>query len=128
MAFTPSRSKVAFPLADFVKAEIKNAALEKEETDFSLQEEMEPVLPSALDPGQELSRAHRYLRSRQWRKAIIYLDQLEKKYPYWGDLFFAKALGFEAMHETQQAIGAFTKACKQGHQKACKKARAVAED
>jgi tetratricopeptide (TPR) repeat protein len=113
-------------LADFVKAEIKNAALEKEEMDFSLQEELEPVVSPALDPGQELSRAYRYLRNQQWRKAIIYLDQLEKKYPYWGDLFFAKALGFEAMHETQQAIGAFSTACERGNQEACKKARAEA--
>jgi hypothetical protein len=106
-------------LADFVKAEIKNAELEKSEMTFTWQEEMDPVLSTTLEPGQELSRAYRYIRCRQWRKAIIYLDHLEKKYPNWSDLFVAKASGFEGMHEMRQAQRAHAKACELGHRQAC---------
>lgn len=115
-------------LADFVKAEIKDAQLEKKELEFSLQEEMEPIISAAIAPGQELSRAYRYIRNKQWRKAIIYLDQLEKKYPYWSDLFFAKGVGFEGMHEIEQAISAYSKACERGHQKGCGKYNALAAE
>ena len=113
-------------LADFVRAEMNDAVLEKNEMDFSWQEEMEPVLSPALEPGRELSRAHRYIRNQHWRKAIIYIDLLEKKYPCWSDLFFAKGLAFEGMHEMQQAMRAFSKSCERGHQQACKKVMSAA--
>lgn len=115
-------------LADFVKAEIKNAQFEKEENTFSLQEEMEPALKSALMPGQELSRAYRYIRNEHWRKAIIYLDQLQIKYPNWGELFYAKGLGFEGMRENQQSLRAHGKACERGHQQACAKIKTLAAE
>lgn len=111
--------KVAVSLSDFVKAEIRNAALEKEEMQFSFQEEMEPVVPQAIDPAKELSRAYRYVRKGHWRMAIIYLDHLEKKYPHWGALFHAKAMGFKGMHETERAIEAQSRACELGNQEAC---------
>jgi hypothetical protein len=103
----------------FVKAEIRNAALEKEEMQFSLQEEMEPVVPQAIDPAKDLSRAYRYVRKHHWRMAIIYLDHLEKKYPHWGALFYAKAMGFKGMHETEKAIASLSLACDLGNQDAC---------
>lgn len=115
-------------LADFVKAEIKDAQLEKVETAFSWQEEMEPTLLPTLAPGQELSRAYRYIRNEQWRKAIIYIDQLEKKYPHWSDLFFAKGQGFEGMREIEQAMRAYLKACEQGCHQACGKFKALAAE
>jgi tetratricopeptide (TPR) repeat protein len=108
-------------LADYVKAEIKDAELEKTEMAFTWREEMEPVLSTPLEPGLELSRAYRYIRSRHWRKAIIYMDHLEQKYPNWNDLFFAKALAFEGMHEMPQALRAYAKACERGHRQACTK-------
>lgn len=108
-------------LADFVRAEIRNAALEEEELHFSWQEEMEPIVPPAILPAEELSRAYRYIRHHHWRKAIIYLDHLETKYPDWGDLFFAKGVGFEQMHEPVQAREAFSKACERGHPAACER-------
>jgi hypothetical protein len=111
--------KVAVSLSDFVKAEIRNAALEKEEMRFSFQEEMEPVVPQTIDPAKELSRAYRYVRKGHWRMAIIYLDHLEKKYPHWGALFHAKAMGFKGMHETERAIEALSWACERGNQEAC---------
>ena len=111
-----------------MKAEIKNAQLEKEEDAFSLQEEMEPTLTADLMPGLELSRAYRYIRHDQWRKAIIYIDNLEKKYPHWGDLFFAKGLGFEGMNENPQAMRAYLRGCERGYHPACGKFKALAAE
>ena len=108
-------------LADFVKAEIRNAALEKEELHFTWQEEMEPIVPPDILPAQELSRAYRYIRHHHWRKAVIYLDHLENKYPDWGDLFFTKGVAFEQMHEEELARQAFSKACKREHREACRR-------
>lgn len=111
--------KATVSLSDFIRAEIRNAALEKEEMQFSFQEEMEPVVLQAIDPARELSRAYRYVRKGHWRMAIIYLDHLEKKYPHWGALFHAKALGFKGMHETERAVEALSLACELGNQEAC---------
>jgi hypothetical protein len=111
--------KATVSLSDFVRAEIRNAALEKEEAQFSFQEEMEPVVPQAIDPAKELSRAYRYVRKGHSRMAIIYLDHLEKKYPHWGALFHAKAMGFKGMHETERAVEALSLACELGNQEAC---------
>ncbi len=108
-------------LADFVKAEIRNAVLEKEEMHFSLQEEMEPTVSPTIAPAQELSRAYRYIEKHHWRMAVIYLDHLEKKYPHWGALFFAKANAFLGMHQTEKAISALSAACYLGEEKACLK-------
>jgi hypothetical protein len=108
-------------LSDFVSAEIDDAALEKEELQFSLHEEMEPTVSPALDPARELSRAYRYIGKHHWRMAIIYLDHLEKKYPHWGALFLAKATAFQGMHETQKAMDALSSACHLGNQDACEK-------
>ena len=113
-------------LADFVRAEMNDAVLEKKEFSFSLQEEMEPVLSTVLEPGRELSRAYRYIRNQHWRKAIIYIDRLEKRYPCWSDLFFAKGLAFEGEHEMQQAMRAFSKSCERGNPQACKKVKSAA--
>jgi hypothetical protein len=108
-------------LTDFVKAEIKNEALEKEETHFSWQEEMDPVVSPAIAPALELSRAFRFIRRHHWRMAIIYLDHLEKKYPHWGPLFLAKAMAYLGMHETEKAVSALSSACYLGDQEACLK-------
>jgi hypothetical protein len=117
--------KATVSLGDFVKAEIRNAALEKEEMQFSFQEEMEPVVPQAIDPAKDLSRAYRYIRKHHWRMAIIYLDHLEKKYPHWGALFHAKAMGFKGMHETERVIESLSLACDLGNQDACMELEAV---
>lgn len=120
---TSIKSRVS--LNDFVKAEIKNAALEKKETHSSLKDEMEPVVSATIDPAQELSRAYRYLGKQHWRMAIIYLDGLEKKYPHWDALFLAKSMGFQGMQETKRAQEALSSACKLGNQEACIKIRAA---
>lgn len=119
IAVTKIKSSVS--LNDFVRAEIRNAAFEKEEISFSLQEEMEPVVSPTIAPALELSRAYRYIRRHHWRMAIIYLDHLEKKYPHWGALFLTKAMAYLGMHETERAISALSSACYLGDQEACQK-------
>lgn len=118
-AMTKIKSSVS--LNDFVRAEIRNAEFEKKEANFSLQEEMEPVVSTAIEPAQELSRAYRYIRRHHWRMAVIYLDHIEKKYAHWGSLFLAKAMAYLGMHETERAISALSSACYLGDQEACLK-------
>jgi hypothetical protein len=108
-------------LADFVMAEIKDAAYAKEEDQFSWQEKMDQAVSTTIEPAKELSRAYRYIRKHDWRIAVIYLDHLEKKYPYWDALFLAKALAFEGMDEKESAIRALASACALGDQEACRK-------
>ena len=104
---------------DFIRAEIKNLQLEKEEMNFSLQEKLEQHTYKSIDPAQELSRAYRYIRRRHWRVAIIYLDHLEKKYPNWGEIYLAKAIAFYAVHEMQSMIDALKTSCSLGNREAC---------
>ncbi len=120
-----AKIKSRVSLNDFVRAEIRNAALEKEEMQFSWQEEMDQVVSPTIDPAQELSRAYRYVRKNHWRMAIIYMDHLEKKYPHWGALFLAKAMGFLGLHENERAMNALSLACDLGNQEACMKIDAV---
>jgi len=104
---------------DFIRAEIKNLQLEKEEMNFSLQEKLEQHVYKSIDPAQELSRAYRYIRRKHWRVAIIYLDHLEKKYPNWGEIYLAKAIAFYAVHEMQSMIDALKTSCSLGNREAC---------
>jgi hypothetical protein len=120
-----SKVKCSVALSDFVRAEIRNAALEEEERHFSFQQEMEPIVAPAIAPAKELSRAYRYLRKHQWRMAIIYLDHLEKKYRHWSALFLAKARGFQGMHRIENAEAALSTACQLGSQEACREKSAA---
>jgi hypothetical protein len=107
-------------ITDFIKAEIKNFELERKERNFSWQEEMEQFVYTSIDPAQELSRAYRYIRKRQWRIAIIYLDHLGKKYPNWSELYLTKAIGFYGMHDIERMRDALKISCSLGNQEACK--------
>ena len=111
--------KTAIKSTDFIKGEIKNIELEEEEKNFSWQEEMGQHAYKQIDPGQELSRAYRYLRKRDWRIAIIYLDHLEKKYPNWQEVYFAKAIGFYAMNSIEAMMNALKTSCSLGNREAC---------
>ena len=104
---------------DFIKAQIRNVELEKNESSFSYSEEMEQPVSKIIDPGAELSRAYRYIRKEQWRISIIYLDHLEKKYPYWGDVFLAKAIAFYGMDQIDKMVDTLKTACSLGNQEAC---------
>ena len=117
--------KSTLSLRDYVKAEIRNEALEKEEMHFSLKEEMEPEVSASIAPAFELSRAYRYISNRHWRMAIIYIDHIETKYPRWGALHLAKARAYLGMHELERAISLLKSACYLGIQDACLKINAL---
>jgi hypothetical protein len=104
---------------DFIKAEIKDLELEKDEKNFSLQDKMEQHISKSIDPAQELSRAFRYIRRMQWRIAIIDLEHLERKYPNWSEIYLAKAIAFYAIHETQSMLDALKTSCSLGSREAC---------
>lgn len=113
--------KSVLSLTDYVKADIRNQSLEKEEVQFSLKEEMEPDVPTGIAPALELSRAYRYISNHHWRMAVIYMDHLETKYPHWGALHLAKANAFLEMNEKKRALSALNSACYLGVEEACLK-------
>ena len=104
---------------DFIRAQIKDSELDKNESSFSYRKEMEQPVSMIINPGEELSRAYRYIRKKQWRISIIYLDHLEKKYPHWGDVFLAKAIAFFGMDDIDKMVDALKIACSLNNQEAC---------
>jgi hypothetical protein len=104
---------------DFIKAQIKNSELDKNETRFLFSKEMEQPISKIINPGEELSKAYRYIRKKQWRISIIYLDHLEKKYPHWGDVFLAKGIAFFGMDDIDKMLDALKTACVLDNQEAC---------
>jgi hypothetical protein len=104
---------------DFIKAQIKDSELDKNESNFSYIEEMEQNVSKIINPGKELSRAYRYIRKKQWRIAIIYLDHLGEKYPHWGEVFLAKAVAFFGMDDIDKMFDALKTACSLNNQEAC---------
>jgi hypothetical protein len=105
--------------SDFISAEKLNRKLELEDLQQSFREEMGPTIPKAIEPGMEIARAYRLLRRREWRRAIIYLDRLETKYPHWHEVHMAKAIGYYVLHEPVSMMKALEKACRQGNKRAC---------
>lgn len=105
---------------DFIKAQNRDAELERKESGFSYSMEMEQPLSEDIDPGEELSRAYRYIRKKQWRISIIYLHHLEKKYPRWGEVFLAEAVAYYGTDNIDKMVEALDKACSLNNQEACK--------
>lgn len=110
---------------DFIKAEIKDLELERDEKHFSLQDKMEQHISKSIDPAQELSRAFRYIRRMQWRIAIIDLEHLERKYPNWSEIYLAKAIAFYAIHETESMMDTLKTSCALGNREACEDIEAL---
>lgn len=104
---------------DFLKAEIKNLELEKEEMNLSYQEELGQHVYKAIAPAQELSRAYRYLRKGYWRVTVIYLNHLGKKYPNWAELYHVKAIGLYAENKMKAMMEALKASCSLGSREAC---------
>ena len=98
---------------------LKNIELEKQENKFSWQEEMEQYVYKTIEPGKEISRAYRYLRKRHTRLSIIYLNHLQKKYPNWSEIYFAKAIGFYATNKFEAMMNALKTSCTLGNREAC---------
>jgi tetratricopeptide (TPR) repeat protein len=120
--------KINLDIADFTKAEIKNIELEKQEEQFTWQEEMEQYVYKPIEPGEEISRAYRYLRKNEWRIAIIYLDHLQKKYPNWHEIYFAKAIGYYAENKPKAMINALHTSCSLGNREACEDLKGFSEN
>ena len=113
------RIRAAVVPLDFVHAQIEDEALKEEEQKLSFRDEMEqPILPE-IRPGRELSRAYRYLRKKQWRIAVIYLDHLQEKYPNWAEVYLAKAVGYFSLNQTAMMSEALKTACRLGSPEAC---------
>jgi hypothetical protein len=104
---------------DFIKSEIRDLELENKESNFSYDREMEQPVADTISPGQELSRAYRYIRRGQKRISIIYLDHLSKKYPHWGDVYLARAIGFYIMNDHRKMMEDLKTACALSNQAAC---------
>jgi len=115
--YTKIKTKIV--ITDFMRAEIKSIELEKQESKFSWQEEMEQYVDKTIEPGKEISRAYRYLRKKDRRIAIIYLDHLQKKYPNWQEIYFAKAIGFYALNKVEAMMNALKISCSLGNREAC---------
>lgn len=113
---------------DFIKAEIKNLELEKEEMNFSWQEELGQHVFKAIDPALELSRAYRYLRKGYARIVVIYLDHLEKKYPNWAELYQVKAMGLYSENKKKAMLDALKTSCSLGNREACEDIEGLGND
>ena len=120
--------KTKLDLSDFTRAEIRNSEIEKQEEHFSWQEEMEQTVYKTILPGEEISRAYRYLRKQEWRMAIIYLNHLQKKYPNWHEIYFAKAVGYYAENKPEAMTDALNSACLLGNNEACDDLKGFSED
>ncbi len=105
--------------ADFIKAEMENAALIKMEAHPSYQEELGQPVGIAFDPGKDISKAYRLLRKKQWRMAGIYLNHLGEKYPNWDRIYLAKAITHYFCHDLVNMKKVLTKACHLGNSIAC---------
>lgn len=123
--YTKIKTKIV--ITDFIKAESKNIELEKQENKFSWQEEMEQYVYKTIEPGKEISRAYRYLRKKDRRIAIIYLDHLQNKYPNWQEIYFAKAIGFYALNNVEAMMNALKISCSLGNREACEDLEGFAE-
>jgi tetratricopeptide (TPR) repeat protein len=113
------RIRVGVGVPDFVRAEKEDRILEKRDSGESFLEEMEPVIPGTADPGLDLSEAYRLFQKKDWRRAIIYLDTLEHRYPHWGALYMAKAKAYYADGEPLEMKRALERACRLGNSEAC---------
>jgi hypothetical protein len=113
------RIRAKIKTSDFVKAEIEDAKQEKKESKESYQEEMEQPVSEDIDPGKDIAKAYRLLREKKWRVAIIYLNNLEKKYPNWDSIYMAKAVTYYILRKPVFMKKALKKACRLDNQIAC---------
>ena len=105
--------------SDFIKAEMQDQRLEAQDSEETFRQEMEPDISKKTDPSTELAKAYRLMRNRDWRMAVIYLDQLEIKYPNWGYIHMAKAIVYYALHEPHQMKKSLEMACGLDNEEAC---------
>ncbi len=113
------RIKARIEPSDFVKAEMEGIEQEKKERQESYREEMEQPISAEIDPGKEIAAAYRMLRENKWRITMIYLDNLEKKYPNWDRIYMAKAIAHYNLREPVFMKNDLSRACRLGNDTAC---------
>jgi hypothetical protein len=113
------RIRAAIQASDFVKAEIEDSRREKEEAKASYREEMEQPVADDSDPGRDIAKAYRLLREKKWRITLIYLDNLEIKYPNWDRIYMARAVTHYMLHEPVFMEKALRDGCRLGNTTAC---------
>ena len=113
------RIRARIQSSDFIKAKIADSKQEKNEEEASFYEEMEQPISAGIDPGEDIARAYRLLRNKNWRMAVIYLNHLETKYPNWEEIYMAEALVYYILHEPVFMKKALNKACRLNNQIAC---------
>lgn len=129
--FTPEtgetvvRIRARVEALDFVRAENADQELAEKEKTLSFRQEMEQPVSAEVSPGKELSRAYRYLRQKQWRIAVIYLDHLQRKYPNWSEVYLAKAIGYYSLNQITRMTDALQLACRLNNQEACDDMRSL---
>ena len=80
---------------------------------------MDPDVSKETDPAKEVAKAYRLMRNRDWRMAVINLDHLGIKYPYWGEIDMAKAISYYALRKPRQMKKSLEKACGLGNEEGC---------
>ncbi|UCF89973.1 MAG: hypothetical protein JSW39_16930 [Desulfobacterales bacterium] len=105
--------------SDYIESDFLDERLENEEAQAALKEALEPAIAPEIDPGLDLSKAYRLLRHEKLRPAMIYLDRLETKYPNWGAVHMAKAIGYYLLREPLRMKASLQQACTLGSANAC---------
>lgn len=113
------RIRARVKASDFIKAEMADIKLEKNEEKESFQEEMEQHISPEIDPGRDIAKAYRLLREKKWRIAMIYLNHLKKKYPEWDSIYMVKAIAHYVLHEPAFMKKSLNEACRLGNPIAC---------
>ena len=93
------RLRVEVKLSDFIDAQLENLKLSSRESRDNYMQEMEPYLPEPLMPGHALAKAHRLIRARELRMAVIYLDRVIARYPNWQEAAELKTLALQRQGE-----------------------------
>ncbi len=113
------RIRARIQSSDFIKAKILDSKQEKDEVEASFYEEMEQPISAGIDPGEDIARAYRLLRNKNWRMGVIYLNHLETKYPNWDEIYMAESLVYYILQEPVFMKKALNKACRLNNQIAC---------
>jgi len=67
-----------------------------------------------LKPGHLLAKAYHLIDHQKTRQAIIYLDNLTRRYPAWRELYEIKAMALQMQNRPAEAAAVLRKACEVG--------------
>ena len=101
-------------LSDFIDAQLASLQLTEDEAHADYREEMEPGAATPLKPGHLLARAYRLIDREEPRIAIIYLDNLIRRYPMWRELYEVKSMALRMQNNPVEVTAALRKAYGRG--------------